>query len=173
MVRSRAFACLHVDADKSINQSSGVNRFTDPFPANQPPQQTAVISETLRQELGAAALSEVFEFVDPTPLASASIAQVHIGRLKATGEEVAIKVLKPGVEDTLKADLGFLFLASRLVETLAPEARRASLGEIVGDIRTAIQDGGWVGSICIGIEAACPACPTPLTSTIIHTTQPQ
>jgi aarF domain-containing kinase len=50
------------------------------------------------------------------------------------------QVLKPGVEDTLKADLGFLFLASRLVETLAPEARRASLGEIVGDIRTAIQD---------------------------------
>ncbi len=82
----------------------------------------------------------MFEYVDPVPLASASIAQVHIGRLKSTGEEVAIKVLKPGVEETLKADLGFLFLASRLVETLAPEARRASLGEIVGDIRTAIQD---------------------------------
>lgn len=172
MVRSRAFACLHVDADKSIKAPVSIDLLTHPLPTNHP-NKTAVISETLRQELGAAALSEVFEFVDPTPLASASIAQVHIGRLKATGEEVAIKVLKPGVEDTLKADLGFLFLASRLVETLAPEARRASLGEIVGDIRTAIQDGGWVGSICIGIEAACPACPTPLTSTIIHTTQPQ
>lgn len=44
------------------------------------------------------------------------------------------------MEDTLKADLGFLFLASRLVETLAPEARRASLGEIVGDIRQFTQD---------------------------------
>lgn len=104
-----------------------------------PTRTTAVISETIRQELGPNALTEIFDFIDPVPLASASIAQVHIGKLK-TGEEVAIKVLKPEVEGTLKADLGFLFLASRLVETLAPEARRASLGEIVGDIRTAIQD---------------------------------
>lgn len=58
--------------------------------------------------------------------------------MKGTGEEVAIKVLKPGVEDTLKADLGFIYVASRLLETVAPQLARTSLGDIVADIRTSI-----------------------------------
>jgi len=59
-----------------------------------------VISEIIRKDLGRP-VSEVFSYIDPTPLASASVAQVHVGRLK-NGEEVAIKVQKPQIEDTLK-----------------------------------------------------------------------
>lgn len=46
--------------------------------------------------------------VDPVPLASASIAQVHRGKLR-DGTSVVIKVRKPFVAETLKADLGFLY----------------------------------------------------------------
>jgi len=48
--------------------------------------------------------SEVFRFVDETPLASASIGQVHVGEL-LDGTSVAIKVLKPGVSKRIKEDL--------------------------------------------------------------------
>lgn len=99
----------------------------------------SVVRETLRAELGGdKALNEKFEFIDPIPLASASIAQVHVARLRGTGEEVVLKVLKPGVTETLKADLGFIYLVSRLLETLAPDLARTSLGDIVADIRTSI-----------------------------------
>ena len=47
-------------------------------------------------------LSRYFREIDATPLASASIAQVHAARLY-TGEDVVIKVQKPGVEDILEA----------------------------------------------------------------------
>jgi predicted unusual protein kinase regulating ubiquinone biosynthesis (AarF/ABC1/UbiB family) len=49
-------------------------------------------------------LEEVFLEVDPTPLAAASIGQVHRGKLPS-GEEVAIKVLRPGVERIMEIDL--------------------------------------------------------------------
>lgn len=44
----------------------------------------------------------------------------------------------PGVEDTLKADLGFIYIASRVLEIVAPELARTSLSDIVADIRTSI-----------------------------------
>lgn len=54
----------------------------------------------------------------------------------ATGEDVVIKVQKPGVADTLKTDLGFVYMVSRLVELVNPEfSDRLSLSDIVGDIR--------------------------------------
>jgi aarF domain-containing kinase len=105
---------------------------TDPVP-------TSAIVETIQQELGQRAFSEVFSYFDSTPLASASVAQVHLARLR-TGEEVAVKVLKPGVEDTLKADLGFIYLSTRVLETVAPELGAASIADITADIRTAILD---------------------------------
>ena len=61
-----------------------------------------IIQEDLKRPVSA-----VFSEVDPVPIASASIAQVHRGRLR-NGTEVVIKVRKPTVEETLKADLGFL-----------------------------------------------------------------
>jgi predicted unusual protein kinase regulating ubiquinone biosynthesis (AarF/ABC1/UbiB family) len=51
--------------------------------------------------------------VDPVPIASASIAQVHRAKLR-NGTEVVIKVRKPFVAETLKADLGFLYAVRHL-----------------------------------------------------------
>lgn len=51
-----------------------------------------------------------------------------------------IKVRKPGVDTTLKADLGFLFVATRLIEFLNPSLKRLSLSNIVGDLRESMLD---------------------------------
>ncbi|XP_062000283.1 uncharacterized aarF domain-containing protein kinase At5g05200, chloroplastic [Rosa rugosa] len=92
------------------------------------------IQQILRQELGRP-IESVFEYVDPTPIASASIAQVHGARLRGSQEDVVIKVLKPGIEDMLVADLNFIYIVARILEFLSPDISRASLVGIVKDIR--------------------------------------
>ncbi|XP_047973062.1 uncharacterized aarF domain-containing protein kinase At5g05200, chloroplastic isoform X1 [Salvia hispanica] len=92
------------------------------------------IQAILRQELGKP-IDTVFEFVDPTPVASASIAQVHGARIRGTREDVVIKVLKPGIEDILVADLNFVYIVARILEFLSPDLSRTSLVAIVKDIR--------------------------------------
>jgi len=82
-------------------------------------------------------LSKTFSFVDEKPLASASIAQVHVARLK-TGEEVVIKVQKPGIDESLKADLSFIYIAARVFEFIQPDFERTSLSAIAGDIRSSM-----------------------------------
>ncbi|EKX52262.1 hypothetical protein GUITHDRAFT_157119 [Guillardia theta CCMP2712] len=79
-------------------------------------------------------LSTFYSFVDEKPLASASIAQVHAAKLK-TGEDVVIKVQKPGVGSLLKADLAFVSFSSKVLEFLNPEFKRLSLADIAADIR--------------------------------------
>ena len=96
------------------------------------------IRSILREELGRP-LEEVYSEIDPVALASASIAQVHAARL-VTGEEVVIKVQKPGVETVLLTDLNFLYLSSRLVETLAPKLSWTSLSGIVEEIQQTMME---------------------------------
>ena len=57
------------------------------------------------------------------PVAAASIAQVHRARL-ADGREVAVKVLRPGIEKRFASDLESFFFAARLLEAMSAEARR-------------------------------------------------
>ncbi|CAI0457316.1 unnamed protein product [Linum tenue] len=102
-----------------------------------PPVPFQEIQEILRQELGRP-IESVYEYVDPTPLASASIAQVHAARLKGSQEDVVIKVLKPGIADVLVADLNFIYIVARILEFLSPEVSRASLVGIVQDIRASM-----------------------------------
>ncbi|KAL8149381.1 putative aarF domain-containing protein kinase At5g05200, chloroplastic [Apium graveolens] len=92
------------------------------------------IQKILREEFNGP-IDGVFEYVDPTPIASASIAQVHGARLRGSREDVVIKVLKPGIEDTLVADLNFVYVVARILEFLNPELSRTSLVAIVKDIR--------------------------------------
>ena len=99
------------------------------------PMEWSVIKRVIEEELGP--ISKSFSFVDPKPLASASIAQVHVAKLK-TGEDVVIKVQKPGIDASLKADLGFIYVASRVLEFLQPDWERTSLSGIAGDIRSSM-----------------------------------
>ncbi|KAF8397099.1 hypothetical protein HHK36_016006 [Tetracentron sinense] len=92
------------------------------------------IQAILREELGRP-IDSVYEYVDPSPVASASIAQVHGAKLRGSQEDVVIKVLKPGIEDILVADLNFVYVVARILEFLNPELSRASLVGIVKDIK--------------------------------------
>ena len=105
---------------------------------NTPTVPYSVIRKIIQDDLKKP-LSEIYSYVDPTPLASASVAQVHRARLK-DGTEVVIKVRKPGVDSTLEADLGFLFISSRLLELLNPSLSRLSFSSIVGDLRLSMLD---------------------------------
>ncbi|XP_026388745.1 uncharacterized aarF domain-containing protein kinase At5g05200, chloroplastic-like [Papaver somniferum] len=95
------------------------------------------IQAILRQELGTT-VESVYDYVDPVPLASASVAQVHAAKLRGSQQDVVIKVLKPGIEDTLVADLNFIYVASRILEFLNPEFSRTSLVDIVKDIKVSM-----------------------------------
>ena len=97
------------------------------------------IKASLERELGGP-LEKFFESVDETPLASASVAQVHAAVLKGSRADVVVKVRKPGVDATLAADLGFLYAAARVAEFLNPALGRGSVAAIAGDIRAAMLD---------------------------------
>ena len=58
------------------------------------------------------ARGDVFDAIDPTPLGSASLAQVHKARL-ATGETVAVKIQRPGVKATMAQDIDIMRMVAR------------------------------------------------------------
>ena len=57
----------------------------------------------------------VFSRFDIAPLASASVAQVHAAKLK-TGEEVVVKVVRPGLKPIIGSDLAWLFILAKTAE---------------------------------------------------------
>jgi aarF domain-containing kinase len=99
------------------------------------PLEWNVIKRVIEREIGP--LSRTFATIDSKPLASASIAQVHRATLR-TGEQVVIKVQKPRIDESLKADLSFIYVASRILEFLQPDWERTSLSAIAGDIRSSM-----------------------------------
>jgi predicted unusual protein kinase regulating ubiquinone biosynthesis (AarF/ABC1/UbiB family) len=79
-------------------------------------------------------LSRYFRYIDPKPLASASIAQVHAATL-FSGEDVVIKVQKPGVEDILGTDFQFMQFAASLLEKISKNIPDSSITDMVEEIR--------------------------------------
>ncbi len=97
------------------------------------PEPFHVMKRVIEKELGKS-LEAVFAEFDPMPLASASIAQVYTAKL-VSGEEVVVKVQKPGVENILLTDLNFLYVGAKLLEYFVPNLSMASLADIVDEIQ--------------------------------------
>lgn len=74
----------------------------------------ALIEEQLGKKI-----SDVFSRFDIEPLASASVAQVHAAQLKS-GEEVVVKVIRPGLKPVIAQDLAWLFILARAAERFRP-----------------------------------------------------
>ena len=94
-----------------------------------PPFPTDQALETIRRELETDPGRLFAEFSEP--VAAASIAQVHRAKLRDTGEEVAVKVLRPGIERAFRRDVDAFYLAARLIEILAPGTRRLRPMEVI------------------------------------------
>jgi ubiquinone biosynthesis protein len=84
-------------------------------------------------------VTELFASFDETPLASASIAQVHAAKLK-DGREVVVKVLRPGVEQRIQADLDVLYLVAGLAENYWRDGRRLRPLEVVEEYEKTVLD---------------------------------
>lgn len=98
------------------------------------------IKRILVEELGPDFDRKIFSHIEESPLASASIAQVHAAKL-VSGEDVVIKVQKPGVRNVLLTDLNFLYVAAKIIETIAPKISWTSLSGIIEEIqRTMVEE---------------------------------
>ena len=84
-------------------------------------------------------ISEVFAEFDETPLASASIAQVHVARL-LDGTEVVVKVVRPGIKSIIQRDISLLYIIAALAERYWKEGRRLRPSEVVAEYEKTILD---------------------------------
>jgi ubiquinone biosynthesis protein len=84
-------------------------------------------------------VTDAFASFDPEPLATASLAQVH-GAVLAGGDEVVVKVLKPGIGEQVRVDLRFLGLSARVLDLL-PVLRGLDVTGLMDDLsRTALDE---------------------------------
>jgi ubiquinone biosynthesis protein len=96
-----------------------------------PPFASQAARATIENELGQP-LNELFRSFDDAPISAASIAQVHLATVAGPGDEeegapdveVAIKVLRPGIERAFERDLELLYWVAGLVERTQPRLRR-------------------------------------------------
>jgi len=84
-------------------------------------------------------VDEVFTAFDRTPVASASVAQVHFAELP-DGTPVAVKVLRPGIDEVIAHDLGLMQAAAALVERVSADGRRLRPREAVAEFEKSLRD---------------------------------
>ncbi|MBD3665081.1 2-polyprenylphenol 6-hydroxylase [Sulfitobacter aestuariivivens] len=83
------------------------------------------------------------------PVAAASIAQVHRATMAETGEDVAVKVLRPRIEKAFRKDIDAFYLAARMVEVFSPGSRRLRPTEVIEHF-----DGVVRGELDLRLESA-------------------
>jgi ubiquinone biosynthesis protein len=84
-------------------------------------------------------INEVFEQFDETPLASASIAQVHVARL-LDGREVVVKVVRPNIRKIIERDVALLYVLADLAERYWSQGKRLRPRAVVTEYEKTILD---------------------------------
>jgi ubiquinone biosynthesis protein len=103
-----------------------------------PPFDGAVAVATIERTYGRP-LADIFTDFEQTPLAAASIAQVHAAKLKS-GEEVVVKILRPAMHESIELDLEVLDVLAILANRYWEPARRLRPIEVVSEYRKTILD---------------------------------
>ena len=112
-----------------------------PFPSA---QAVAILETTYKKKLG-----EVFRSFDETPIASASVAQVHFAVLP-DGREVAVKILRPGIGHIIAHDVALLDICAGLMERWWEDGKRLKPRLVVAEFEKHLY-----GELDLMREAAC------------------
>ena len=102
-----------------------------PFPAE---QSRAIVEKALGGKV-----EDIFASFETEPMASASIAQVHAATLHS-GEEVIVKVVRPGIEKAIRKDVDLMYTLAHLAQKYSREARRLRPVEVVEEYEKTIFD---------------------------------
>ena len=110
----------------------------DRVPPFDPAIAIATIERAFRRPVG-----EVFTAFDRTPVASASIAQVHFATLRDENgreREAAVKVLRPGMLKVIDQDLDLIRMMARWIERLSPDGKRLKPREVAAEFDKYLHD---------------------------------
>ncbi|WP_297808968.1 ubiquinone biosynthesis regulatory protein kinase UbiB [uncultured Methylophaga sp.] len=102
-----------------------------PFPAEQ--------ARELIEQAFDEPLDTLFAHIEPEPMASASIAQVHAAQL-VSGEQVVIKLVRPGIEPLIRRDVDLLYTLAAFAERYWSEGKRLRPREIVAELEKNLFD---------------------------------
>jgi ubiquinone biosynthesis protein len=102
-----------------------------PFPSE---QAVALLEQVYKKKL-----HEVFQSFDTTPIASASVAQVHFAVLP-DGREVAVKILRPGIEPIINHDIALLDVGAGLLERFWADGKRLKPRLVVAEFNKYLHD---------------------------------
>lgn len=109
-------------------------KLQDRVPAFPGEQAINIIEKTYGRKL-----DDCFAEFDEKPLASASIAQVHTATLH-NGKKVVVKVLRPGIEKTIRRDLGLMFYVAGLAQKYWQDGKRLRPLEVIEEFEKVIYD---------------------------------
>jgi len=111
-----------------------LDQLQDNVPPFEPTTFIAIVEQALGQPV-----DQLFKSFDTTPLASASIAQVHAAVLE-DGREVIVKAVRPDIKITIEQDCSLMLSLARLVEKHLADGKRLRPVEVARDYRTTIID---------------------------------
>ena len=97
----------------------------DPLPFD---QMLAALDDIYGERQG-----DIFDAIDPTPLGSASLAQVHKARL-ANGDIVAVKIQRPGVKATMALDIDIMRMVARQASRFMKDDQMLDLRDVVEEL---------------------------------------
>ncbi|GIK39612.1 MAG: ABC transporter [Chloroflexota bacterium] len=99
-----------------------------------PPEQLEAVIAQVEADFGRP-LAEIFTWFSPQPVGAASLAQVHLARLPS-GEEVVVKVLRPGIDVLVETDLSAIALAIRWLKFYKRISKRVDLDWLAEEFTT-------------------------------------
>ena len=115
-----------------------------------PPFSMREAKEAVQTELGQSSDTLFSSFSEP--VAAASLAQVHQAHLSESGEPVAVKILRPGIEKAFRKDIDAFYFAARAIELLSPASRRLRPMDVITHF-----EGVVMGELDLRLESSAAA----------------